>query len=93
MAQGEVLRQLEKILAHPLFHKSHRLSTFLRYVVERTLAGEADALKEFVIGSQVFERGDLFDQQTDNVVRLIFHPLNTHPWDRRSLLACQDYRK
>ena len=70
VAQGEVLRQLERILAHPLFQKSQRLSAFLRFAVETTLAGKGDSLKEFVIGAEVFQRGDLFDPQTDNVVRV-----------------------
>ena len=70
VAQGEVLRQLERILAHPLFQKSQRLSAFLRFAVETTLAGKGDSLKEFVIGAEVFERGNLFDPQTDNVVRV-----------------------
>src|ERR1035437_10139923 len=70
VAQGEVLRQLERILAHPLFQKSQRLSAFLRFAVETTLAGKGDSLKEFVIGAEVSQGGELFDPQTDNVVRL-----------------------
>jgi predicted ATPase len=70
VGQGEILQQLERILAHPLFQKSQRLSTFLRYAVEGTLAGEAARLKEFVIGSEVFQRGDSFYPQTDNIVRV-----------------------
>ncbi|MGI8745389.1 MAG: ATP-binding protein [Bryobacteraceae bacterium] len=66
----DVLQQIERILVHPLFQKSHRLSDFLRYAVEKTLAGEAGQLKEFVIGAEVFERGAGFDPQMDNVVRV-----------------------
>jgi tetratricopeptide (TPR) repeat protein len=66
----DVLRQLERILVHPLLQKSHRLSDFLRYAVEKTLAGEADQLKELVIGAEVFGRGAGFDPQIDNVVRV-----------------------
>src|SRR5437868_6692940 len=67
---GEVLAQLDKILAHPLFQTSERLSGFLRYAVETTLAGRTESLKESVIGIEVFQRGDSFDPQTDNVVRV-----------------------
>jgi tetratricopeptide (TPR) repeat protein len=67
---AEVLEQLERILAHPLFQRSERLSTFLRYAVERTLAGEAATLKEFVIGAEAFQLGPSFDPQTDNIVRV-----------------------
>lgn len=69
-APAGILRQLERILAHPLFQKSRRLSAFLRYAVETTLAGGADSLKEFVIGAEVFGLGESFDPQTDNIVRV-----------------------
>lgn len=77
IARADVLRQLERILAHPLFRKSERLSAFLRYSVETTLAGEADKLKEFVIGSEVFKRGDSFDPQADNLVRVTANRLRS----------------
>lgn len=70
VAPPDVLQQLQRILVHPLFQKSHRLSDFLRYAVEKTLAGEGHQLKELVIGAEVFERGAEFDPQTDNVVRV-----------------------
>ena len=70
VAPADALRQLDRILAHPLFRNSERLSALLRYTVERTLAGEAGALKELVIGAEVFRRGASFDPQTDNVVRV-----------------------
>ena len=41
----EVRLQLERILENPLFKRSTRLSAFLRYVVEQTLAGRATASK------------------------------------------------
>ena len=54
-----------------------RLSAFLRYTVETTLAGEADSLKEFVIGAEVFQRGDSFNPQTDNLVRVAANRLRS----------------
>lgn len=70
VGRDKVLDQLERILAHPLFQKSERLSTLLRYTVEITLAGESQSLKEFVIGVEAFQRGPSFDPQTDNIVRV-----------------------
>jgi predicted ATPase len=70
ISKAGALQQLELILAHPLFRKSQQVSAFLRYAVETTLRGEADRLKEFVIGAEIFKRGDSFDPQTDNVVRV-----------------------
>ena len=54
----EIRRQLERLIASEPFANAERVSRFLRYVVERTLAGEGDRLKEFVIGVDVFDRGD-----------------------------------
>jgi tetratricopeptide (TPR) repeat protein len=68
-ADTDVLRQLERILAHQLFLPSHRLSAFLRYVVETALAGHTEHLKEYVIGVEVFERSPDYNPQLDPVVR------------------------
>src|SRR5690242_3913779 len=72
-----VLRQLDRILSDPLFSKSARLSAFLRYTVEATLAGDQDSLKEVVIGAEVFRRGGSFDPQTDNLVRVTANRLRS----------------
>lgn len=70
MAGGGTAGQLERILASPLFAQSQRLSRFLRFVVESAEAGRAEALKEYAVGVEVFERGDDFDPRIDNVVRV-----------------------
>ena len=75
--RADVLRQLDRILSHPLFLNSARLSAFLRYSVETTLAGKADSLKELVIAAEVFRRGDSFDPQTDNLVRVTANRLRS----------------
>src|ERR1041385_2006955 len=45
------------------------MSRFLRYSVERSLAGDRMGLKESVIGSEVFDRPPGYDPTTDPVVR------------------------
>jgi adenylate cyclase len=62
--------QLERILASAGFATTDRLSRFLRYVVERSLAGEADQLKEYVIGRDVFDRDEQYDPRLDSIVRV-----------------------
>lgn len=62
--------QLERILASPLFKQSKRYSPFLRYVVEKTLAGEADTLKERTLGVEIFGRAPDYDSSNDPVVRV-----------------------
>ena len=62
--------QLERILASETFATTDRLKRFLRFVVERTLAGEGDQLKEYAVGVGVFDRGEQYDPRTDAIVRV-----------------------
>jgi TolB-like protein len=66
----EVRAQLERLLSAPAFAGGNRHQRFLRYVVERTLAGEADQLKEYVLGLEVFDRSDGYDPRLDSIVRV-----------------------
>jgi TolB-like protein len=66
----DVRRQLERILASQPFAAAPRLRTFLRYVVERALAGEGAQLKEYAIGADVFERDAQYDPRIDSIVRV-----------------------
>ncbi len=70
-----VRTQLEKVLASKIFAPASRLSRLLRYTVEQTLLGQADQIKEYVLGVQVFDRGDDFDPRIDPVVRVEAHRL------------------
>src|SRR6478752_2860607 len=56
----EVRAALERVLASGSFAGTSRLSRFLRFVVERTIAGEAERLKEYVIGVEVFDRDEYY---------------------------------
>lgn len=64
-----ILRELEAVLASPHFCNSKRYPTLLRYIVENTLAGNYDLLKERTLGVEVFDRPPTYDTNTDTVVR------------------------
>jgi hypothetical protein len=64
-----ILRELENILRHPLFLSSKRYPGFLQYVVEETLNGRGEQLKEHTIGVEVFGRKPNYECSQDNVVR------------------------
>jgi Tol biopolymer transport system component len=64
-----VVEQLERILGSEIFRRSERSSALLRFVVERTLDGGADQLKEYTVGVEALGRGGSFDPRTDPVVR------------------------
>ncbi len=65
----EVLAQLERIVQSIHFRNSKRYPTLLRFVVERTLEGNADNLKERTLGIEVFGRQPDYDTNADPVVR------------------------
>jgi adenylate cyclase len=67
---SEVRTALDRILASRCFQQAGRASDFLRFVVERTLAGEGQRLKGYTIGVEVFGRPADFDAQSDALVRV-----------------------
>jgi len=60
---------LERILSSPLFRKSKRFPNLLRFVVERSLHGHSEPLKERTLGIEVFGRAPDYDTNLDPVVR------------------------
>ena len=64
-----IRNQLSRMLESPIFIHSHRLSRFLRFTVETTLAGQADSLKEYLIGVEVYDRKPPYHPSTDSIVR------------------------
>jgi hypothetical protein len=68
--QPIVRAALNQILQSQGFRSSRRSQDFLRYVVERTLEGQADALKERTIGIDVFGRSSSYDPSDDATVRV-----------------------
>src|SRR5690242_9775823 len=69
-AADAVRAELEAVLASPSFASPERLRRFLRYLVEKALAGEAGELKEYGIGLDVFDRDASYDPRVDSTVRV-----------------------
>src|ERR1700682_3563930 len=68
--EAEVRSALGQVLQSQGFRSSKRSQDFLRYVVERTLEGQADTLKERTIGIDVFGRSSAYDPSDDATVRV-----------------------
>lgn len=68
--QGGVAEQLDRILASKAFRQADRLKRFLTFIVEETLAGRGERLKEFVVGVEVFGKPESFDPRNDPIVRV-----------------------
>jgi hypothetical protein len=64
-----ILGELRAIIASPHFCHSKRYPALLQYVVENTLAGRSDLLKERTLGVEVFDRPPTYDTNADTVVR------------------------
>ena len=67
---GEVRRELELILASPVFRGSKRCQDFLRYVATKSLEGAAGTLKERTLAMEVFGREASLDGSDDSIVRV-----------------------
>lgn len=67
---AEMIRaQLESLVRDDVFRSSKRSVAFLKYVVEQTLNGSADQIKERTIGIEVFDRDPSYDTNLDHIVR------------------------
>jgi len=69
-AEEQVREELNRVLACHEFRTSKRSQDFLRYVVENTLLGHGDMLKERTIGIEVFGRPTSYDPGDDATVRV-----------------------
>lgn len=68
--EAAVREELNRVLLGHEFRTSKRSQEFLRFVVENTLAGHADILKERTIGIEVFARPTSYDPSEDATVRV-----------------------
>src|SRR5579863_185544 len=62
--------QLGRMLASPYFSHSKRFPNFLRFVVDHTLSGTADNIKERTLGIEIFGRDPDYDTASDPIVRV-----------------------
>lgn len=65
-----VREQLARIVNSPKFIPSTRLRRFLTHIVERTIEGDLDNLKEFSVAMEVFDRRPDYDPNIDAIVRV-----------------------
>jgi hypothetical protein len=65
-----VFAQLDRMLEDARFRVSHHYPRFLRFVVEATVRGSTDQLKERDLGVVVFGRSADYDLDSDPIVRV-----------------------
>src|SRR5258706_734114 len=67
--RDEILGQVGRILASPLFAASERSSALLKFLVEQSLNKDTARLKEYTIGADGLGKGPSCDPRTDPIVR------------------------
>jgi TolB-like protein len=70
VARSEVKKELDRILSSKSFVRSPILSRFLRFIVEKTLDGQENQIKEYSVGTAVLFKPVGFNPQTDPSVRI-----------------------
>jgi hypothetical protein len=70
ISHASIREELDRVLHSEEFRASKRSQEFLAYVVEQTLKGSADVLKERTIGIDVFHRSPAYDPGEDATVRV-----------------------
>ena len=69
VSNEDIARQMTRILKSSTFTKSERMRTLLHYLVEQSLNGAPEKLKEYAIGVDVFRKEVSFDPRMDTTVR------------------------
>lgn len=82
--------QLDKIVASRHFQGSGMLCEFLRHIVEYSLRGEQQRLKEYQLGMEVFGRTSSYDPRFDPVVRQTARRLRAKLQTYYALEGCYD---
>jgi adenylate cyclase len=65
-----IQQQVNRILTSPEFKATDVQKSFLTFVVETALAGRSHEIKGYTVATQVFGRGEEFNQATDPIVSI-----------------------
>src|SRR5260370_7582899 len=61
---------VDRVLQSETFRKSPSSRRLLKYLAERSLAGDADQVKEYTIGIDAFGKAVDYDPRPDSTVRI-----------------------
>lgn len=70
ITEQEVRDEVERILGSRTLHAKETLRSLLSYLVDKTLEGSAERLKEYTIGIEAFGKPATYDPQEDASVRV-----------------------
>lgn len=66
---------VQRVLLGQMFNRAPAMRAFLLYITEHAISGQADKLKEQIIGAEVLGRKATYDPADDNIVRVRAHEL------------------
>jgi TolB-like protein len=69
ICEDAIRDELSRILESSIFVQSDRLGRFLQFTVNKTVAGEGEILKEYLIGTEVYDRPTSYRPSEDSIVR------------------------
>ncbi len=88
-----ILQQVDKILEYPLFTVSDILQRFLKYIINETLSGRENQIKEYTIAKYVLNKSPEFRPLHDGIVRVharrLRDALNKYYVDRAMENECE----
>ena len=67
--------ELRRVLQSKQFVGAPKRSRFLEFVAEQAFQGNGDKINEYLIGVEVYDRGERFDPQVDPIVRVQAHEI------------------
>ena len=70
IAEDAARDQVHRLIQSKTFQTSEAHRRLLLYLADRTLAGDADRLKEYTVGLEAFGKPSTYDPKTDSIVRL-----------------------
>ncbi|HXK05790.1 MAG TPA: hypothetical protein VMS37_25540 [Verrucomicrobiae bacterium] len=65
-----IREEIDRLIQSKTFQTSEAHRRLLQYLAERTLAGDADRLKEYTVGLEAFGKPPSYDPKHDSIVRL-----------------------
>ncbi|MGB6431980.1 MAG: hypothetical protein WBF06_15460 [Candidatus Acidiferrales bacterium] len=71
----EIQKELTRLIHSKAFRHSAALQRLLQYLIGRAIEDPFGDVKEYTIGTEVFDRGPGYDPQTDTIVRVQIHRL------------------
>src|SRR5216683_5060289 len=70
VVEAEAGAQVRRILESKAFRTSEVHRNLLNYLAEKSLSGDADSLKEYTVGLDVFAKPSSYDPRQESVVRM-----------------------